>query len=206
MAEEQKKQKQKNGGTRSLWRLLFWEGSALVGFYGMTRLSLPPGWKGVPFRENAAFFIAAYPLLFVCRWIGAEGFLGVLLNPVALVLGWILGASTYLWIEYGLWAAGSPAAGLLRSHWVPMGLLFIPVYGLFLINLMGISRIYYTMEECLALLLWAAMGGGGGFLLGKLLDEHLERTPFLENHRFMIWLSWVGVGVVLALLIARKKK
>lgn len=172
----------------------------------MTRLSLLAGWKGIPFRENAAFFIAAYPLLFVCRWIGVEGFFGVLLGPVALVLGWILGASTYLWAEYGLWAMGSPAAELLRSHWVLMGLLFIPVYGLFLVNWMGIGRIYYSMEECLALSLWGALGGGGGFLLGKLLDDHLKRTPFLETHRFIIWLSLVGLGVVLALLVARKKK
>jgi hypothetical protein len=206
LAEEKRTPKKKSKEPRSIWRLLFWEALAAAGFYWLTRHALPPDWKGMPFKQNALFFLAAYPALFLYRWGGLDGFLGVLLAPAATVTGWILGASVYLWAEYAFLLGSLPYAGILRAHWIGGGLLFIPVYLLFLRNLMGISRLYYTMEECLALCLWAALGGGGGFWAGRLLDDHLQKTPFFENHRFMIWLLILWLGLVLALLIARKKK
>ena len=202
----QKPAKKKTKESRSPWRLLFWGGLAFLGFYWLSRHPVPIDFKTIPFRENALFFLVAYPLLFVYRWMGVDGFLGVLLGPVAWVLGWVLGVSIYLWIEYAFLLAQLPYAGILKVHWIGMGLLFVPLYLLFFRNFMGISRIYYTMEECLALCLWVALGGGGGFLLGKFFDDHLQQTAFIQNYRFVLWLLLIWLGMVLALLIARKKK
>ncbi|HET9869713.1 MAG TPA: hypothetical protein VFR02_04335 [bacterium] len=206
MAEETRAPKKKSGEPRSLWRLLFVEALAAAGFYWMTRHAVPPGWKGGTFRLNALFFLAAYPLLFIYRWVLPGGFFGVLLGPAALVLGLALGVSTYLWMEYGFLWAGLPYAGILRAHWAVLGALFVPLYLMFFRNLMGISRLYYTMEECLALCLWVGLGGGGGFLLGKLLDDRLQDAPFFQHHRFLIWLFLIWLGTVAALLLARKRK
>ncbi|HVM32160.1 MAG TPA: hypothetical protein VMU88_03435 [bacterium] len=206
MAEEKKAAKKKTRESRSLWRLLFWEALAAAGYYWMTRHASPPEWKTSLLRENAVFFLAAYPLLFLYRWVGVEGFWGVLLGPLALVLGLALGVSSYLWCEYGFLLAKLPYAGILRAHWIILGLFFAPLYLLLLRNLMGVSKIYYTMEECLALGLWTVLGGGTGFWLGRILDDHFSQTPFFMDHRFILWLGLIWLGAILALLLARKKK
>ena len=192
---------------RSLWRILFWEALGAAGWFAVAHHPF----MGHPseqrlFYLNALFFLAAYPFLFIYRWAAVEGFLSVLLGPFSWLLSWVLGVSAYFWLEYGCFVFQPTYYSILAGHWVLCGILLIFPYFLIVQKFWGVSRLYYTMEECLALGLWAALGGAAGFLMGKWTVNHLENVPWLGGHRFLAWLLWIWLGVVAASWIAQKKK
>lgn len=193
--------------SRSFWRILFWEALGAAGWFYLIHHPLA-GHSSTQhlFHLNALFFLAAYPLLFIYRWAAVEGFFSVLLKPFSWVLNWALGVSAYFWLEYLFLTLQLPYFGIMTNHWILTAILFIFPYFLIIQKFWGVSRLYYTMEECLALGLLTVLGGGAGFGLGELAVHHLGEYPFLAGHQFLIWLLLVWLGVVLSAWIAQKKK
>jgi hypothetical protein len=193
--------------SRSFWRILFWEALGTAGWLYLTHHPLTghPSTQHL-FHLNALFFLAAYPLLFIYRWAAVEGFFNVLLKPLGWALSWALGVSAYFWLKYLFLTLQPVYFGVMTNHWILTAILFIFPYFLILQKFWGVSRLYYTMEECLALGLLTLLGGAAGFFLGKFAVDRLTGIPWLEGHRFLIWLLLAWLGVVLAAWIAQKKK
>ena len=189
--------------SRSLLRLLFWEGMALIGFLHILRYpNANPLWS-LHFHYNAIVFLIAYPLLYVYRWKMADGFLGLVMWPVSILLSWGLGVSAYLCITYWLQFSGSPYTGSLMNHWLVLGALFIFIYFPLIQPVLGTSQKYFSLGPLLVIFFYSGLGGFLGLLLGKFVDGKYGVS--IGNNRFLLWLSLILIGTAVGALAARKQ-
>jgi len=191
--------------SRSLLRLLFWEGLALAGFLHIRLHPIANSIWSLNFFYNALYFLVAYPLLYVYRWKIADGCLNMILWPISFVLGWGLGASAYLWTTYSLYVIGNPFSFALMNHWIVLGFLFAFLYFPLIQPLWGTSVKYFTIAQLVWVLFYSALGGLLGFLLGRFVDQKFGVSIGADSRRFLLWLALTLIGAAIGALAARSK-
>ena len=191
---------------RSIFRLLIWEGLAVV---GLVFLFLHPStdlaWSR-PFFYNALYFLFAFPLLFVYRWKLTEGCLSKVLWPLAFLLNLGLGVSTYLWIACLLNKFGSPYFYAMIVHYLPLGILFVFVYFPLIQPLLGISKKYQNFGGILWLLFYSALGGFIGYETGWFLSQKIASIRTVHDRWLLLWLGFTFLGTAIGALIAQRRQ
>jgi hypothetical protein len=190
--------------SRSLLRLLFWEGLAVAALLHLRQHPLADSFWSLNFFYNALFFLVAYPLLYVYRWKMAGGCLGAILWPLSFPLSWGLGASAYLWVAYAFLAAGSPYYNMMIHHPVVLGALFVFVYFPLLQPLCGLSKKYQSLGALFWIFLFSGLGGFLGYLLGQFVDRKYGAS-FAGGNRFLLWLALILIGTAVGALAARRR-
>ncbi len=190
--------------SRSLTRLLLWEGMGLLGFLHILRHPLADPLWALNYRYNALFFLAAYPLLYVYRWTMMGGCLGMILFPLSFVLSLGLGACAYIWVLYSLLFSASPYYHAATRHGWVLGPLFIAlVYFPLVEPLWGVSRKYHSLGQWGRIFVFAAVGGFLGYLLGWAVQGKLHGLLASDNLVFLAWLTLIGAGTALGSYAAR---
>ncbi|HUO57724.1 MAG TPA: hypothetical protein VMV05_06060 [bacterium] len=191
-----------SGDSRSLLRLLVWEGLALAWFVHLGRHPLAiPIWS-LHFHYGALFFLAAYPLLYVYRWKLADGILRFILWPVSFVLGWGLGVSTYLWVTYILFFTGNPFTRSFMNHWWVLGPLYGFLYFPLIQPLLGTSVKYQSLGQLFWTFLYSGLGGFLGYLLGAFVDKKYGVS--IGDNRFLLWVTLLLIGAAVGAMAARR--
>src|SRR5258708_1290404 len=131
--------------SRSILRLLFWEGMALAGLLHVRLYPLADPFWNLNFFYNALFFLAPYPVLYVYRWKLSGGCLSTLMWPLSFVLSWALGVSAYLWLAYIFLFTVIPYSHAMTTHWFALGLLFGFIYFPLVQPLWGVSKKYQSL-------------------------------------------------------------
>lgn len=194
----------KNRSDRSIVHLLLWEGLALAGWaYHHGHPLADPFWQ-YAFRDNALFFLVAYPLLFVYRWKAAEGCLGTILSPLSFVLSLALGVSAYLWLAFLFHATGNPFFFDMTRHPAVLGILFAFLYFPLIQSLWGISKDYVPLGRLIWVTFYSALGGLLGFLLGRFVLEKAGASLGKGNYAFLLWLGLILLGAAIGALAARR--
>lgn len=193
------------GEERSFLRFFLWEGLGLVGL--LSQLSHPLADKtwSMVFFDNAVFFLAAYPVMYLGRWKLTDGCLGMVFWPVGFVLSWALGVSAFLWTAYVLYRTGSPYYFSLVQHFALFGFLFIFIYFPLIQPLWGISKRYHTLGHLFWFLLYSGLGGFLGFLLGRFVDEKFGGNIGTDSRRFLVWLALILLGMAIGSMAAGKR-
>lgn len=196
---------QANGDSRSILRLLFWEGLAVV---GLAYIRLHPYADRVwdlYFFNNSIFFLVAYPLLFIHRWKLTGGCLATLTWPLGFVLSWGLGVSAYLWITYLLLINNSPYFYAMERHFIPLGILFAFLYFPLIQPILGVGRKYPSLGRLVWILFCSALGGFIGYETGWILSHKFPLIRADNGRWFLVWLGIVFLGTAAGALIAQKQ-
>ena len=192
--------------SRSIFRLLIWEGFAAAGLvYLYLHPVKDPVW-GRYFFYNALFFLLAYPLLFVYRWKMTDGCLSKVLWPLAFLLSFGLGASTYLWIACLFNQFGSPYCNAMTGHSIPLGIVFTFIYFPLIQPLLGVSKKYQNLAGILWLLFFSALGGFIGYETGWFLSQKITSIRTVHDRWLLFWLGFTFLGTAIGALIAQRRK
>jgi hypothetical protein len=194
-----------SGNSRSILRLFFWEGLALVGLIQIHFHPYADHLWDLNFFYNALFFLVAYPLLYVYRWKMTDGCLGTMMWPLSFALSWLLGVSAYLWITYSLLLANSPYFNALKNHEIALGILFIFIYFPLIQPLWGIGKKYASLGELFWILLYSALGGFIGYETGWFISNKFPSVRTDSAHWFLLWLGFILLGTAIGALIAQRR-
>ncbi len=191
--------------SRSFLRLLFWEGLAVVGLLYIHSHPLANHLWDLNFFYNALFFLLAYPILYVYRWKLTDGCLASLMWPISFVLGWGLGASSYLWTTYLLLMANSPFFYAMTQHFVSLGFLFAFIYFPLLQPILGVGKKYQDLGQLFWALLYSALGGFIGYETGWFISQKFPSVRTDNGHWFLLWLGIVLLGTAIGAMIAQRR-
>ncbi len=190
--------------SRSLLRLIFWEGMALAGFLHVHLHPIANPFWDLNFFYNALFFLLAYPILYVYRWKFTDGCLSTILWPLSFLFSWGLGVSGYLWMTYILFVSGSPYYFSMMNHVIILGVLFAFIYFPLVQPILGTSKNYYTLGALVGVLFYSALGCLLGFLLGQFVDHKFGASIGLDSRRFLLWLALILIGTAIGALVAKR--
>lgn len=190
--------------SRSIFHLLLWEALAAVGLAYLHRHPLAdPIWE-TTFFYNALFFLVAYPILYVYRWVVTEGCLAMILWPLSFVLSLALGVSAYLWTAFAFYSTGNPFFFAMISHEGVLGTLFIFVYFPLIQPLWGTSKRYYSLGQLAEVVFYSLLGGFFAFLLGHFVIQKFGTSIGSDSTKFLIWLAVILVGTAMGAFLAQR--
>jgi hypothetical protein len=191
--------------SRSILRLLLWEGLAAAGFLHLRLHPIADPIWSMNFFYNSLFFLTAYPILYVYRWKLADGCLGMVMWPLSFALSWGMGASAYLWILYGFYFTGNPFFRPMADHFLALGALFILVYFPLLEPALGVSRRYYSLGQLFWIYFYSALGGFIGYETGWFISQKFASVQADRSHWFLLWVFLMLLGTAAGALLAQRR-
>jgi len=89
-------------------------------------------------------------------------------------------------------------------HEVVLGFLFLFLYFPLIQPIWGIGKKYFSLGKLIWILLFAALGGFLGFLLGQFLTKKLSPSLGGDTSQFLLWLALIFLGAAAGAVAARR--